>query len=495
MEYHVWRNNSSYGFSDDVKVQAIEITASDDMVVAAARVSTLGDRSDVVDADEHRGLINFLVKNRHGSPFEHNMFNFRVSAPIFVWREHMRHRIGFCLPGSAEIPVGTQKNGSTKRLDKVYSDWKEGVKDSLGRTRLLPSTRHLTTRTLNLDTGLFEHAKMVDVYRSGIKPILKVELASGHVLRCTTDHRVWTTEGWVRAGDLTTQSLVARMGKVVTGDPLGIPKRLREGIQIWTTEQKRTLVGAQGECYSCGKWFIHRRLELDHVVPVCADLTKALDVNNLKPICETCHRAKTNTEQQISRRRTQQLGARYERVIDVRPDGEEMTYDIEMPAPWHNFVADGVVVHNSYNEESGRYKELEPVFYLPGPSRKLRQVGKAGKYDFEPGTEVHQWILKDEVEAASVASYTAYQSLLKAGIAREVARMVLPVNIFSTAYVTMNARSLMNFLSLRTKHEGSTFPSFPQREIEMVAERYEEAFATAMPITYAAFNDNGRVAP
>jgi len=67
--------------------------------------------------------------------------------------------------------------------------------------------------------------------------------------------------------------------------------------------------------------------------------------------------------------------------------------------------------------------------------------------------------------------------MLEAGVAREVARGVLPVNIYSSMYVTMNARALMNFLSLRTKREGTVFPSYPQREIEMVAEQMEEWFA------------------
>jgi thymidylate synthase (FAD) len=62
-------------------------------------------------------------------------------------------------------------------------------------------------------------------------------------------------------------------------------------------------------------------------------------------------------------------------------------------------------------------------------------------------------------------------------------------------YVTMNARSLMNFLSLRTSREGTHFPSFPQREIEMVAEKMENFWVKAMPMTAAAFNENGRVAP
>jgi thymidylate synthase (FAD) len=85
--------------------------------------------------------------------------------------------------------------------------------------------------------------------------------------------------------------------------------------------------------------------------------------------------------------------------------------------------------------------------------------------------------------------------MLDAGVAREVARAVLPVNIYSSAYVTMNARAMMNFLSLRRKSEGSTYPSYPQREIEMVAEKYEDVFAELMPITHAAFVANGRVAP
>jgi thymidylate synthase (FAD) len=62
-------------------------------------------------------------------------------------------------------------------------------------------------------------------------------------------------------------------------------------------------------------------------------------------------------------------------------------------------------------------------------------------------------------------------------------------------YVTMNSRALMNFLSLRTKREGTHFPSFPQREIEMCAEKMEDFWAKLMPFTYETFNQNGRVAP
>ncbi|TFC93815.1 FAD-dependent thymidylate synthase [Cryobacterium sinapicolor] len=170
-----------------------------------------------------------------------------------------------------------------------------------------------------------------------------------------------------------------------------------------------------------------------------------------------------------------------------------MTFYVQAPI----FVFREFMRHRiaSYNEESGRYRELNPVFYVPASTRNLVQVGKPGAYDFLPGTAEQAALVDQLTREASAHAYASYQRMLEAGVAREVARIVLPLNIFSSMYVTMNARSLMNFLSLRTKREGTHFPSFPQREIEMCAEKMEDQFALLMPLTYAAFNKNGRVAP
>lgn len=149
----------------------------------------------------------------------------------------------------------------------------------------------------------------------------------------------------------------------------------------------------------------------------------------------------------------------------------------------------------SYNEESGRYRELRPVFYVPSRERKLVQQGKPGHYVFVDGTDEQHSTVVEQTKQACAASYLAYQEMLSAGVAREVARGVLPVATYSSMYVTMNARSLMNFLSLRTQREGSAFPSYPQREIEMVAEQMETFWAELMPVTHAAFESAGRVSP
>lgn len=149
----------------------------------------------------------------------------------------------------------------------------------------------------------------------------------------------------------------------------------------------------------------------------------------------------------------------------------------------------------SYNEESGRYRQLEPVFYRPAADRKLVQTGKPGAYEFADGTPDQHRLLADVITDSCRHAYDAYLEMLKAGIAREVARVVLPVGLYSSMYATCNARALMNFLSLRIRHPDAAFPSFPQREIEMVAEQMEAAWAAVMPLTHAAFERNGRVAP
>lgn len=169
------------------------------------------------------------------------------------------------------------------------------------------------------------------------------------------------------------------------------------------------------------------------------------------------------------------------------------TFYVETPL----FVMREIQRHRiaSYNEESGRYKELKPVFYVPNRERMLVQVGKTGAYQFEEGTDEQYVYVINALQENAVESFTRYQYLLDQGVAKEVARMVLPLNIYSSVYITVNARSLMNFLSLRTNREDARYPSKPQREIEMVAEKMEDIFAEHMPIVHKYFNEFGRVAP
>jgi len=142
----------------------------------------------------------------------------------------------------------------------------------------------------------------------------------------------------------------------------------------------------------------------------------------------------------------------------------------------------------SFNEWSGRYSELEPVWYVPEPESVRSQVGKPGAYTFEPMEEKDAGLARLLIDSSAQDSYAAYKGMLGFGVAKEVARMVLPLSIYTEFIWTVNARSLMNFLSLRNSEHA-------QLEIRKYAEAVEDYWAIEMPLTHRVFEENGRIAP
>lgn len=134
----------------------------------------------------------------------------------------------------------------------------------------------------------------------------------------------------------------------------------------------------------------------------------------------------------------------------------------------------------SYNETSGRYKELEPRFYLPRKGRPLVQIGKPGAYHFEEGTEEDYGIMTALQTKSFENSWTSYQNQLNTDIAKEVARNVLPLGIMTQFYATCNPRNLMQFLTLRNDAQALD-------EIRAVAEAMELHLASTMPLTYNVY--------
>ena len=142
----------------------------------------------------------------------------------------------------------------------------------------------------------------------------------------------------------------------------------------------------------------------------------------------------------------------------------------------------------SFNEFSMRYAEAKDEFYVPAAEDVRTQVGKPGAYTFEQVDDALAAATRADLEASYAAAFATYQRLVEQGIAREVARAVLPVGIYTEFFWTVNARALMNFVSLRNAETA-------QREIRRFAEAVEELFAEQMPVTHAAFLGNGRTAP
>jgi thymidylate synthase (FAD) len=95
---------------------------------------------------------------------------------------------------------------------------------------------------------------------------------------------------------------------------------------------------------------------------------------------------------------------------------------------------------------------------------------------------------RTEIERQSREAFAAYERMLEMGVAKEVARTVLPLNMYTTYYWSCNPRSLMHFCSLR----NSEYAQFEIREFARAAEGFLERL---MPVTHAAFLENDRTAP
>jgi thymidylate synthase (FAD) len=143
---------------------------------------------------------------------------------------------------------------------------------------------------------------------------------------------------------------------------------------------------------------------------------------------------------------------------------------------------------SSFNEFSMRYAKASDEFYVPEPEDVRSQVGKPGAYSFEPVEPELAERTRAEISAVYEAAFSTYTRLVDSGVARELARLVMPMGAYTEFYWTVNARSLMNFVSLRAAETA-------QREIRRYAEACEHFFAEKMPVTYAAFVETGRVAP
>lgn len=145
-------------------------------------------------------------------------------------------------------------------------------------------------------------------------------------------------------------------------------------------------------------------------------------------------------------------------------------------------------VGHSYNEVSGRYVELEERFYFPAEAR--RQTGRPGNYEFafEEATSELSEFMRGRMKYAYEAAWHSYTSMLEAGIAKEVARMVLPLGLYTEMIWSCNPRSLMHFCGLRNAPDA-------MHEIQQLAAGAEDALWEWMPYTAEAFLDNGRVSP
>lgn len=143
---------------------------------------------------------------------------------------------------------------------------------------------------------------------------------------------------------------------------------------------------------------------------------------------------------------------------------------------------------SSFNEHSLRYSQAIDSFYLPDVPQVRTQTGKPGSYKFEPLEPSIAAQVREQMAEQYRSAWDCYEAMLDRGVAKELARFVLPVGLYTEFYWSVNARALMNFVALRNADTAMW-------EIARYGEAVEEFFAALMPSTHKAFVEFGRKAP
>jgi len=506
-------------------VHLVEHMGGDRAVVQAARVSYKSDG--LGDPAKDRKLIAYLLEHDHGTPFEHAVLKFHVKAPIFVARQWFRHRMS-CLDSETvlhfDLPKGV-KRGSTSKytmtVGDIFRKWQPTNNKRKARqknpTYRRDRIKKMLLRNYDEATGAVLHTHIRDIAFTGFNDVFEVRLRNGCGAIMTETHRCLTDRGWMTLANARAIDGIRFMSVRSHANP----QRFIAS-QLFTQEQWKSVPGFDGpyEVSTAGRCRSYKmtsgrpRSEPEIKIPTPAStgrpvislsrggFTKAFQVGELvllthvgpKPTSryEACHgndrpwdnRLENlrwalpieNRADALRNGRLVKLSGELSPIMSIRRIVNRATYDIAVDGPWHNFVAGGMVVHNSYNETSFRYREAPDEFYIPERWRSQDKTNKQGSVSAEFNHEVVSQALKNACEDAM--GY--YRTMVENGIAREMARMVLPVNLYTEFYWTVNARALMHFIGLRSEAHA-------QWEIREYSNALWRIFREIMPWSAAAF--------
>ncbi len=405
------------------------------------------------EAEAGKLVIRNLLKGGRGhyGPLEHPQIVLNCGFfPHSTMQQIRTHRVGLsfdvqCLAGETEITF-VHTSGSLKKykISELYDLWENGekaVRDRKvrGRNGEPPGQyrrdckrrlQKMHLRVLNEDTGFFETSHLKSVMCSGEQPVYRLTLENGQALDCTANHRLFTEDGWQRMGEaigLVTDS---------THEALAMTRLCK--VMCNGLTRPDTL-------YSHKAW-------------LAAQAQKGLPASAITPC---------------------RLAAHAVRVAHVEFLGFQTTYDLEVEDPWHNFVANGLVVHNSFRYTGSRIldvalgkTDVEDVFYLRPVGAYTDRQGK--KYEY---TEV----LRQQDLDWCVKGCDRYKERIDQGFSEEHARGLIPFDVRQHWVLSANARSLMHLLDLRWKADAqleaqklceAIWPHF-QEWVPAIAEWYE----------------------
>ena len=448
----------------------------------------------------------------HYGCIEHPQITFNCGFfPHSVMQQARTHRIGCCLSGNTKVRFGHSSLSKGEKyyeetIEKLANLWHYGRKHqqtSNDAKYMQESISRRTILTLDTKTNQLVSSKITNIYINGEKETYTIKTVSGKEIRATLEHQFWTNQGWKRLKEFDNNTQLCEVQ--LTGNKIApqeinfmekemldekwIPVRNYEGYEISSLGRLRSYFprGGRGErsqflsnpkikklsksknylfaslSHGIGSGKVSRvniyRLVIENFEPL--EENEQLEVRHLNGNSFD-HRLKnlawgSSKENKIDNIRNNSLSCNrgvFVGIESIEKFGKEITYDIEVEHPEHNFIANGLVVHNSFDVQSYRFcsgkviavadgkTDIETAFYLRPVGEYSDRQGKKYYYSAEQREQDLQWCL----EAAK-----KYKLDMELGMSEEHARGKIPFDYRQHFVVSFNCRSLLHFLDLRFK--------------------------------------------
>ena len=475
-------------------------------------------------------IVKYLLHGNRGhyGPLEHPqiVLNFGYFPHSTMQQMRTHRNVSFdvqCLAGDTEITFVDNKGYTNRTLKKTIRDlydlWTNGekairsrhIKGRKGqppgkyRRNCQARLRKMRLRVLNEETGRFEVGHIKDVMCSGLQPVYRLTLENGKTLDCTTNHRLLTSGGWRTMGDavglvtsmngdvveITRSCKLLCNGLAVAGNGLyrdksWLQQQINAGLSTrdiaalsgcsdtsvrdWAKKHKLTLNFIDTRFYKGQTpWSDHPKALYRDKTCLKEQLGQGLYVDQIAEFAGDFQPTSQTSEWQPKPRA---LTAHPVQVVNVEYLGTQITYDLEVEGPWHNFVANGIVVHNSFRYTGRRIQDvvegkqaLEDVFYLRPVGTYTDRQGKKYEYTAEQRQQDLDWCLQ---------GCHRYAERIGQGLSEEHARGLIPFDVRQHWVMSANARSLMHLLDIRGKFDV-------QAETRVMTELMFERFQQWMP--------------
>ena len=309
---------------------------------------------------------------------------------------------------------------------------------------------HAKARCIENKTGLAGIAELAECSYHTIRKWLKI-----HKLQFTKYETASYTQIWNRGvtgyalGPVSEETREKMRASAKKGSESnlwkgGSDRSERLKIADWCSANRSFfLKHANYECVNCKS---SEKLELHHIKTVAEFPELAYEASNIQVLCRSCHKEihRMNGDAKKWREKSngRTLTVNWSKVKYVKFIGEEMTYDLEVDHDSHNYIANGIVVHNS--QRYAAVQELPVIREARLQDLKNRQNSINTDDD-----DLQSWWEKSQLAASDIAN-AVYQEALDRGIAKEVARAVLPEGMTkSKIYMSGTLRSFLHYVMLR----------------------------------------------